>query len=387
MSQYSETIGSFVRTGSYPLEANYIFDTYEDLVSFYNDPINKTTLHIGLLKVVRANTSGQQTLYWVTNTGENLEFVKLLTSSSLSDIQEQINTINSKLIKEIADRKEIIDGNLSGFPDSLNNLMKIVSTVNSIIKDNQNINKTLQGLVGTVQEDILGYLSTLPITNLTDLINTIQDLVDNNINGEEFLKDLEFKLNSKLSNLQVELNTTQIGVGLDSSGAFSPDQETNYLKSSTSIMNALKTLDLLLNSIKIIYSNGVLSLLVNNEIVSQQNISIGAIIDSAYYDSEKNAIIISFKLSSGESEIIEIPLDGIVKKWDIFNNPESAITLTLTDSEPQILSADINLDDNPLNTITVNQGKLLSTVTSDKVLHNDSLLSDIIEQFNWYEGE
>lgn len=387
MSQYSETIGSFVRTGSYPLEANYIFDTYEDLVSFYNDPINKTTLHIGLLKVVRANTSGQQTLYWVTNTGENLEFVKLLTSSSLSDIQEQINTINSKLIKEIADRKEIIDGNLSGFPDSLNNLMKIVSTVNSIIKDNQNINKTLQGLVGTVQEDILGYLSTLPITNLTDLINTIQDLVDNNINGEEFLKDLEFKLNSKLSNLQVELNTTQIGVGLDSSGAFSPDQETNYLKSSTSIMNALKTLDLLLNSIKIIYSNGVLSLLVNNEIVSQQNISIGAIIDSAYYDSEKNAIIISFKLSSGESEIIEIPLDGIVKKWNIFNNPESAITLTLTDSETQILSADINLDGNPLNTITVNQGKLLSTVTSDKVLHNDSLLSDIIEQFNWYEGE
>lgn len=387
MSQYSETIGSFVRTGSYPLEANYIFDTYEDLVSFYNDPINKTTLHIGLLKVVRANTSGQQTLYWVTNTGENLEFVKLLTSSSLSDIQEQINTINSKLIKEIADRKEIIDGNLSGFPDSLNNLMKIVSTVNSIIEDNQNINKTLQGLVGTVQEDILGYLSTLPITNLTDLINTVQDLVDNNINGEEFLKDLEFKLNSKLSNLQVELNTTQIGVGLDSSGAFSPDQETNYLKSSTSIMNALKTLDLLLNSIKIIYSNGVLSLLVNNEIVSQQNISIGAIIDSAYYDSEKNAIIISFKLSSGESEVIEIPLDGIVKKWDIFNNPESAITLTLTDSETQMLSADINLDDNPLNTITVNQGKLLSIVTSDKVLHNDSLLSDIIEQFNWYEGE
>ena len=387
MSQYSETIGSFVRTGSYPLEANYIFDTYEDLVSFYNDPINKTTLHIGLLKVVRATTSGQQTLYWVTNTGENLEFVKLLTSSSLSDIQEQINTINSKLIKEIADRKEIIDGNLSGFPDSLNNLMKIVSTVNSIIEDNQNINKTLQGLVGTVQEDILGYLSTLPITNLTDLINTVQDLVDNNINSEEFLKDLEFKLNSKLSNLQVELNTTQIGVGLDSSGAFSPDQETNYLKSSTSIMNALKTLDLLLNSIKITYSNGVLSLLVNNEIISQQNISIEAIIDSAYYDSEKNAIIISFGLSSGESEIIEIPLDGIVKKWDIFNNPESAITLTLTDDETQILSADINLDDNPLNTIIVNQGKLLSTVTSDKVLHNDSLLSDIIEQFNWYEGE
>ena len=31
MEQYSETIGSFIRRGNYPLEANYIFNSKEEL--------------------------------------------------------------------------------------------------------------------------------------------------------------------------------------------------------------------------------------------------------------------------------------------------------------------------------------------------------------------
>jgi hypothetical protein len=45
-------IGSFIRTGNYPMEANYIFETYEDLVDFYSDEVQKATLHKGLLKIV-----------------------------------------------------------------------------------------------------------------------------------------------------------------------------------------------------------------------------------------------------------------------------------------------------------------------------------------------
>ena len=52
MNQFSEVMGSFLRTGNYPLEANYIFPTEIDLLTFYEDPINKATLHKGLLKVV-----------------------------------------------------------------------------------------------------------------------------------------------------------------------------------------------------------------------------------------------------------------------------------------------------------------------------------------------
>ena len=52
MSQYSETMGNFYRTGNYHLEANYIFTTLADLRNFYSNPINATTLHKGLLKIV-----------------------------------------------------------------------------------------------------------------------------------------------------------------------------------------------------------------------------------------------------------------------------------------------------------------------------------------------
>ena len=45
MSQYSEMMGSFIRTGNYPLEANYIFPTEAALKEFYNDPLNKSTIH------------------------------------------------------------------------------------------------------------------------------------------------------------------------------------------------------------------------------------------------------------------------------------------------------------------------------------------------------
>ena len=75
MSQYSETVGSFTRTGNYPLEANYIFNSEDELKQFYSDSIKKTTLHEGLLKVV-SNENGQA-LYWVVNGDNGLEFRKV----------------------------------------------------------------------------------------------------------------------------------------------------------------------------------------------------------------------------------------------------------------------------------------------------------------------
>lgn len=64
MSQFSEMMGSFVRTGNYPLEANYVFESLKDLQEFYLDPINNTTLHPGLLRVVQNSTAANQELWW-----------------------------------------------------------------------------------------------------------------------------------------------------------------------------------------------------------------------------------------------------------------------------------------------------------------------------------
>mgnify|MGYP003449073145 FL=1 len=65
MSQYSEMMGSFIRTGNYPMEANYVFPTEAALKEFYSDPINATTIHKGLFKIVENGGDGKKALYWV----------------------------------------------------------------------------------------------------------------------------------------------------------------------------------------------------------------------------------------------------------------------------------------------------------------------------------
>ena len=55
---YSETIGSFIRNGNYPLEAHYIFPTEKALKEFYSDEVNITTIHKGLLKIVENDGTG-----------------------------------------------------------------------------------------------------------------------------------------------------------------------------------------------------------------------------------------------------------------------------------------------------------------------------------------
>lgn len=97
MNEFSEIIGSFIRTGSYPLEANYYFDSEADLLSFYREPINRTTLHKGLLKVV-----GNQDLYWVAELEGQLYFKKLISISTLEDIKN--NEVYIKNIQDILDR-------------------------------------------------------------------------------------------------------------------------------------------------------------------------------------------------------------------------------------------------------------------------------------------
>ncbi len=116
MSQYSETIGSFVRTGDYPLEANYIFNSKQELIDFYNDELNKTTLHKGLFKIVQEGD--KQVLYWVVadENGE-LVFEPFISSSSgdLSQLLDENGRILSTYLPSYVD--DVLEySNNSGFP-------------------------------------------------------------------------------------------------------------------------------------------------------------------------------------------------------------------------------------------------------------------------------
>lgn len=132
MSKYSEVIGSFIRRGDYPLEADYIFASETALKEFYSDPVQYATLHKGLLKVVEDDGTGKQALYWVTKkqTNNDLEFTKLISGDIVSEITPKINELVSKLEEEIKERQNgdsAIWGttNPTIIPDNLNSILDL----------------------------------------------------------------------------------------------------------------------------------------------------------------------------------------------------------------------------------------------------------------------
>lgn len=134
--EFSQTAGSFERTGNYPLEANYIFHTVDDLREFYADELNATTLHKGLLRVVEDDGTGKQCLYWVTKkaTNDELEFTKLITYMDIPDLSTQLEEFIKKINQEIEDRKNADDaiwGDIDHtvLPDDLNSLKDLAEAI------------------------------------------------------------------------------------------------------------------------------------------------------------------------------------------------------------------------------------------------------------------
>lgn len=304
MSQYSEMMGSFIRTGNYPMEANYIFPTKAALEEFYSDPINAATLHRGLLRIVESDEDNKQALYWVTM-DDTLKFVRLIKDIDIDTIEDELSKLSKKLDDEIQARKDgdkTIWGttDTSEIPEDLNSILdlsKAITDLKTQFEETSALLKAqIKATVGTENDDVITYLQSLPYQSLTEVsnalnkflntfdseseeINTLpelksflegytdteklkQILVDlyNNILGdptptaqfrtlraiEDFIRVLKSESEASDKNLQSEIDNTQIGVGLSGDGSYNADKETYYLKDATSIMNALKVLDSLM---------------------------------------------------------------------------------------------------------------------------------------------
>ena len=280
MSEFSQTYGSFIRTGNYPLEANYIFSSEEELINYYSDQIQSTLLHQGLFKVV--GEGEHQALYWIVKEGEQLVFKKLIEQIDRNTIYQDLTDLNNKLQEEIDNRTE--------------SEQKLSEALTTAIEKLDKLHNEFNAAIGVEDQDIIEYLRTLPYSSLTELSQTLNhflneiDSTDTAINTFKELKSFlegitdSDKLINLLSNLknellgspnptlntlrkienaittltqitknredniQTELNDTQSAIGLNQDGSYSPDTSTNYLQTATSVMNALRTLDSLIHT-------------------------------------------------------------------------------------------------------------------------------------------
>lgn len=437
MSQYSEIMGSFIRTGDYPIEANYIFSSEEELKAFYTDELNNTTLHKGLLKIVSSEDS--QTLYWVVEVGGELQFKPLIQEGSIDKLFDRLAQIRNDLNQEISDREnsilEIVGTNdMSEFHNQLDNLLAISNAVVDLQEQSTEHSNILSSIVGTEEENILEYLKSLDYNNLSDISNLLHKFFDTVDDSDSQINTLP-ELQKFLRNLQTELDQTQVGVGLSEDGSFSPDQETNYLKSTTSIMDALKTLDVLIakalktsklvpietNTVSITvgedvnnsnisanakvsngsdiivnndglytklsteYENGILTIKVNGSIRSQHNLAISSIIDNAYYDQDTKSLVFNFK----NSQEVIIPIDNLIGEWVVDNPDDKVVELSREKvvSGTDKLSADVRLGSQNYNILKKVGNSLSVDGRSSSITHDGQPLSEVLKDIaEWYEG-
>lgn len=484
MGKYSETIGSFIRTGNYPLEANYIFENLEQLQQFYSDPLNKATIHSGLLRIVENDENGQA-LYWAyTKEDGTLEFDKLIDYSTLDGIDE----LKEKLEQEINDRiagDRAIWGTIdpTEIQADLNSILKLSEAIIDLRKEVEDLHSKdeelhgyIKSLAGTTLDDITEYLKTLNYQNLTKVSETLHYFLDSydetkdtidtwpelqaflegfgdsdtllqiltdlwhNIQGDplpntpfrtlrgiqDFVEELKSYSINRMNNIQTELDQTQVGVGLSGDGAYNADKETYHLKDATSVMNALKILDSLINeainncniqpedtesvdmtiikeptkttisakvklssesgndiitkndgiyhNIDSEYENGILTIKVNGNIRKQHVLGISTLVEDGKYDPDQEAIVIVFKLLNGEKQVVTIPVSALIKEWEIDNSISTKVVelerVRVIAGGADRLSADVRISTNKYNILEKDANTLLVRGTADNIVYD-----------------
>lgn len=413
MSEFSQTYGSFIRTGNYPLEANYIFSSEEELINYYSDQIQSTLLHQGLFKVV--GEGEHQALYWIVKEGEQLVFKKLIEEIDRNTIYQDLIDLNNKLQEEIDNRTESEQKLSEALTNTIDELDKLHGEFNTAI--------------GVEDQDIVEYLKTLPYSSLTELsetlnhflneidsadtaINTFKELqsflegitdsdrlinllsnLKNELLGspnptlntlrkiEDAITTLTQITKNREDNIQVELNTTQSSIGLNQDGSYSPDASTNYLASATSVMNALRILDNLIhttlsrislekedsNTIALTISNGnkikgnvKLSNISNNQLISK---------DDGLY----NSVELDY-----QSGILQLKVNGnIINSYTL--GFSSLVEDAYYDTTTENIVITFKLLDNTSQTIRIPAGNLIREWEPDNV-HPDKVVELIREE-------
>lgn len=378
-TQYSELLGSFIRKGNFPIEADFIFSTEEALKNFYSDKLNVTVLHKGLLKLVEQDEDGKQALFWVIEKDGKLEFEKLISANNIQELLEELDNLEDKLDTEIEERKEVDEQFVAAFNEFKS---QVESAYQDLLSTDAKLREDLNATVGT-EGDIIKHLKNLPYQSLTEIANKLKEAY------------------SQFPHIYEDILQIRNGVGLDGSGRFSPDQGTNYLKSATSVMNALKTLDNLINeandnlklsetldnqiilksdgiyhSIDWDYKDGRLDFYVNGSLVKYFDLGLSGLVSDGRYEASTEQIIIELSLPGGKKQELKIPAGALIEEWEILNNPESAIELHRDRNfdGKDTLSADVKLSPNKYNILKKDgNGRLLVKGTADNIVFEGDL--------------
>lgn len=343
--------------------------------------------------------------------------LKAAVGTTDNDIQAYLNTLPYKSITELAEAVNALVN-----PEAAVDTTDIIDTIPEITAflAGYTNKDTLANLLNALWNKIEG--DTLPSQSFRTLRGV-----------EDYLIEYKTANDYKQNTLLEELNNIETAVGLNAEGSYTADSETYYLTGATSIMNALQILDKTLHTYvsanvpsvrdtdeavkltltqeldsyvlaatlklstqagnqlikntdglyscaKTYYENGVLTFKVNDNIVSQHYIGMSAIVQSAKYDSDNEQLVFVFKLDSGDTQEVVVPVGALIREWEPYNADTSPIVLERYESVSGIdqLAADVRLSTSQFNILEKDGNTLYVKGTTDNLYHGGTLLSEYL---------
>lgn len=182
--------------------------------------------------------------FYVANLNSN--FIK--TAVSLKDADEMLDVQLKTNADKIGNNSNEININLTAIElnktallsaktDISTNTAEIVSNSASISANNNAISNNTSGIT----ENGLGIIG-----NKTSLLAASAKITANSLAifaNKTSITSISESLGSRITNIQEELDSTQIGTGLGNDGSYAADVNTEYLKEAISLMDADKKLD------------------------------------------------------------------------------------------------------------------------------------------------
>ena len=358
--QYSQLIAPFKRVTNKPIELDYIFGSYDELLQWTEN--NMPILHEGLLKVVTDESGVTFYSFKKKDDNQNLfEPFKLINPSDIPAVESDIK----KLVEQIKAIWGVSDP--SNIDEKYNSIAKLAERI-KYINDQISILKTLsltdKALAGYSGDDIIQYLATLKYGSVTALNNALDSfLTSASKNGQPIStwKDLQTFLTGYTAGQQLQDIILEITGGkLNFVDSETVSVEVLEMKDSIRVKHSVKigtgVTDTDLNNKDnnfIIVKNGgifynltitddgsALYFKCNGNIVKifKYAEKIEAIVDEktegvisvkdTYYDQSSEQIVIVFSTKNGD-KFLRIPMSIVIREWDVNNSATEPVKLNL----------------------------------------------------------
>lgn len=355
----------------------------------------------------------------LTNTDSLKNQIKTIAGTTDDDVITFIKSLPYGTVKVISAELDRIINNTGSATNVIDTLYKLVEFTKGYTTSD-----TLQALLDKLWNKIEG--DTLP----SEQFRTLRGI-------EDWLIKYKTENAAKQAQLLEEINNAEEGVGLSVDGTFSADASTNYLKDATSVMNALRILDTKLhdfisqntlevqqsdpivklkltqgknsqiidalmnlsseagNSLErkndglyinpdLEYDKGTLTFKINGKILRQYSIGANSIVQDASYDKDNEQLKFIFKLDSGDTQTVLIPVGALIREWEPVNKDTSPIELTRVQSTPgtDSLSADVRLSTKAHNILEKDGNTLYVKGTTDNLYHAGEVLETYLNELS-----